>query len=199
MLLSKSLALLTAPAALNVMAFSVENGRPLRIRNECPMITMPTNQLQPHHRSFHQSLKVSKLSNEGEMRTITSGTVDPYIESTLAPENTAKDEVPTSVSALVGSSLLGFSFVLHQLQEYLNTPCLTGATVCTETYKDFSQFYLDHSLLSFVLVLTHAIPFVLLPWVSKQISVKGPLIKEDFEGFSPFLSKQQCNDFYQCG
>merc|ERR1712038_1824451 len=34
---------------------------------------------------------------------------------------------------------------------------------------------------------THSIPFVLLPWVSKQISDVGPTIKNDFEGFNPFL------------
>lgn len=49
------------------------------------------------------------------------------------------------------------------------------------------SFFRDHEFLSFMMILTHSIPFVLLPWVSKQISEVGPTIKKDFEGFNPFL------------
>ena len=121
--------------------------------------------------------------------------VDSYIDETMRPKN----DVPTSTIAFIGSSLLAFAYVMKRLQIYLNTPCLNGApggsTLCDASYYDFATFFKDHEVISFLLVLTHVIPFVLLPWVSKQVSEVGPTIQKDFEGFNPFISKF-CLDFF---
>ncbi len=115
--------------------------------------------------------------------------VDSYIDETMRPKN----DVPTSTIAFIGSSLLAFAYVMERLQIYLNTPCLNGvsggSTLCDASYYDFATFFKDNEGLSFLLVLTHVIPFVLLPWVSKQVSEVGPTIQKDFEGFNPFISK----------
>jgi hypothetical protein len=115
--------------------------------------------------------------------------IDIYVDETM---RTTKD-VPTSTIAFIGSSLLSFAYVMQRLQIYLNTPCLNGgpggSTICDASYYDFATYFRDHEVISFLLVLTHVIPFVLLPWVSKQVSEVGPTIQKDFEGFNPFISK----------
>lgn len=115
--------------------------------------------------------------------------VDVYIDETMGTSN----DVPASTIAFIGSSLLSFSFVMERLQIYLNTPCINGGpggtAICDASYYDFAMFFKDHEILSFLLLLTHVIPFVLLPWVSKQVSEVGPTIQKDFEGFNPFISK----------
>ncbi len=115
--------------------------------------------------------------------------VDYYIDETMGTNN----DVPTSTIAFIGSSLLSFSYVMQRLQIYLNTPCLNGgpggSTICDASYYDFAMYFKEHEIISFLLVLTHVIPFVLLPWVSKQVSEVGPTIQKDFEGFNPFISK----------
>ena len=122
--------------------------------------------------------------------TATPVPVDVYIDETMGTKN----DVPTSTIAFIGSSLLSFSYVMQRLQIYLNTPCLTAGpggelAMCDESYYAFATFFRDNEALSFLLVLTHVIPFVLLPWVSKQVSEVGPTIQKDFEGFNPFISK----------
>jgi len=113
--------------------------------------------------------------------------VDVYIDETMGTSN----DVPASTIAFIGSSLLSFSFVMERLQIYLNTPCINGGpggtAICDASYYDFAMFFKDHEILSFLLLLTHVIPFVLLPWVSKQVSEVGPTIQKDFEGFNPFI------------
>lgn len=120
--------------------------------------------------------------------SITSLPIDAYVDETFGD----KDDVPLSTIALVGSSLFSFTYVVQRLQIYLNTPCVNASTetlgkFCTPEYYDFSKFFAEHEFLSFMMILTHTIPFVLLPWVSKQISEVGPTIKKDFEEFNPFL------------
>ena len=134
------------------------------------------------HTPFEHSLSLFGKNN--------AAPVDSYVVETMG---TAKDDVPTSTIAFLGSSLLSFSYVMQRLQIYQNTPCLNGGpggtTICDASYYDFATYFKDHEILSFLLVLTHVIPFALLPWVSKQISEVGPTIKKDFEGFNPFISK----------
>merc|ERR1712038_1263419 len=139
-----------------------------------------------YNTNFDHSLNFWKQQNDLDPTT-SSASIDPYVEGTLANE---KDDVPLSTIALVGSSLFSFTYVVQRLQVYLNTDCLNagrGSNICTDEYYDFSKFFVDHDFLSFMMILTHSIPFVLLPWVSKQISDVGPTIKNDFEGFNPFL------------
>lgn len=187
MLLSKPITTALLAAFASVSAFTTPNAA-LGVRHGLSTTDLRrTPQYQPRHsRDFDQqsSLKLWKQDSS-------AAAIDTYVESTLEK---VEEEVPTSVLALVGSALLGFTFVVQKLQIYLNTPCLnagkgSASSVCTSEYYDFSQFFLDHNILSFMMILTHSIPFVLLPWVSKQVSEVGPIIKKDFEGFNPFLSK----------
>jgi len=131
------------------------------------------------HTHFEHSLNLVGKSNDTP--------IDFYVDETMRTKN----DVPTSTIALIGSSLLSFAYVMQRLQIYLNTPCLNGgpggSTICDASYYDFATYFRDHEIISFLLVLTHVIPFVLLPWVSKQVSEVGPTIQKDFEGFNPFI------------
>lgn len=114
--------------------------------------------------------------------------LDSYVDETFGRET---DAVPTSTIAFIGTSIFIFAYVMEQLQIYLNKPCLDAgrgaSTLCTAEYYDFAEFYKDHALLSYGLILTHVIPFGLLPWVSKQIAEMGPIIKKDYPDFNPFI------------
>jgi len=140
-------------------------------------------QYQPApHLSYEHSLQFWKNDNGGKTSAIES-----YTDDTLGQ----KDEVPNNVLGFVGFALLGFSYVVERLQVYLNTPCLNefgpGSNICTAQYHDFAQFFGEHEAWSYLLVLTHAIPFALLPWVSKQVSEQGRIIQKDFKEFNPFI------------
>ncbi len=141
--------------------------------------------------NFDHSLKLWRRENKNVGDSTPSlAAIDSYVDQTLVKEE--KEDVPLSTKTLIGSSLFTFTYVVQRLQIYLNTPCLnqpSGSNICTAEYYDFAKFFADHEFLSFMMILTHAIPFVLLPWVSKQISDVGPVIQKDFEGFNPFLSK----------
>lgn len=145
-------------------------------------VVAPTTGPAAAHSSFDPSLRFWK---KDDVQTDSpAAAIDTYIDGTFEKEEI---DVPVSTVALVGSSLFLFTFVMQRLQIYLNTDCLNGKEICTEEYHAFSEFFRDHEFLSFMMILTHSIPFVLLPWVSKQISEVGPTIKKDFEGFNPFL------------
>lgn len=141
------------------------------------------------HSSFDHSLNFwSELKDQEKENPTSVSSIGTFADgSLLDPQEDS--EVPTSTMVLIGSSLFFFTYVVQRLQIYLNEPCLKGASICTEDYHAFAQFFADHELLSFFMILTHAIPFVLLPWVSKMVSDVGPTIKKDFEGFNPFISK----------
>jgi hypothetical protein len=183
---------------VNVGAFTTPNASLLELRHArlAGLSTAGLTQDHPpvlvvQHSTFDQSLKFWKKDSEDVQNTNPAFAIDTYVDSTLKKE---VDDVPPSVIGLIGSSLFAFTYVMQRLQIYLNTPCLNGgrgaaANICTTEYFDFSQFFATHDFLSFMMILTHSIPFVLLPWVSKQISETGPIIKKDFEGFNPFLSK----------
>lgn len=136
---------------------------------------------------FDHALKFWKQKDNVDT-SVSLTPIDAYVDSTLA---TDKDDVPLSTLVLVGSSLFSFTYVVQRLQIYLNVPCLNAeqANICTTEYHEFANFFAQHDFLSFMMILTHSIPFVLLPWVSKQISDVGPTIKKDFEEFNPFISE----------
>ena len=146
--------------------------------------TSRTKSVGFQHTHFEHSLNLVSNSK------INDSPIDFYVDETM---RTTKKDVPTSTIAFIGSSLLSFSYVMQRLQIYLNTPCINGGpggtSICDASYYDFAMYFKDHTVLSFLLVLTHVIPFVLLPWVSKQVSEVGPIIQKDFEGFNPFISK----------
>lgn len=97
-----------------------------------------------------------------------------------------KDAFPTSVAALGGFALVTFSGVALKLQEYLNKSTI-AAGGASPSYTKFAQFFEDHEALSFLLILTHAIPFVLMPYTMKQIADKSDMIKQDHPEFNPFI------------
>lgn len=135
--------------------------------------------LQMKRNSFDRAVEVNAA---GKIGTIES--IEEYAAETMMR---TPDEIPTHTAGLAGFALLLFSGIARQLQVYLNEPCLNGGNVCTEEYRMFAQFFNDHELLSFGLILTHAIPFALIPYAMKQINDKGPLIKADHPKFNPFL------------
>jgi len=148
--------------------------------------TAPSSSVGIHNRVFSPSRQPKHL---GHFYPLQLSTNDNSIttESKDAISLRQEAEVPINVRVLVVSALLGFTSVVHKLQMYLNTPCLNGSEVCTVQHHDFAQFFNEHEIASFLLVLTHSIPFALLPWVSKQVSKNGRMIQKDFEEFNPFI------------
>lgn len=96
------------------------------------------------------------------------------------------EEFPFSIGALAASALGLFSFVAFKLQLFLNKNMLDDGHV-SDKYRLFADFFQDHQLLSFLLILTHAIPFALMPYTMKQIADKAPLIKKDHPEFNSFI------------
>lgn len=194
MLVPKSIAITFLASSVNVGAFTAPTTSLGIHRGVVSSYTSPA-QHQPAvvYNSFDPSLKFWK--NDNVPQTTSTSAIDNYDDITFEKEEA---EVPASTLGFIGFSLLGFTFVMQRLQIYLNTPCLNGSQVCTVEYKSFAQYFADHDVLSFMMILTHSIPFVLLPWVSKQISEVGPIIKRDFEDFNPFLSMFFSSDIHDC-
>lgn len=174
----KALALTLVALCGGIHAFNIPSKPYLGRTSQRIKSFVPTSQVQ-YRPSSH-------LTNEHSLQA-KSKSIESYTAETLGQT----DEVPNNVLGLVGFVLVAFSFVVQKLQIYLNTPCLrdfgSEKNICTQEYHDFAQFFAEHETLSFLLVLTHAIPFALLPWVSKQVSEKGRIIKNDFEEFNPFI------------
>ncbi len=149
--------------------------------------------LQPRARASFVSTPLQLLKKDMAATEVEDQPLLKAVENPADIDNGKNNDVPTSTIAFIGSSLLSFAYVMQRLQIYLNTPCLNGgpggSTICDASYYDFAMYFKEHEIISFLLVLTHVIPFVLLPWVSKQVSEVGPTIKKDFEGFNPFISK----------
>merc|ERR1739844_114167 len=101
--------------------------------------------------------------------------------------NNKSNRLPPSTAALGGFGLTLFSTIGVELQNYLNKPCLDDSSLCTEEYYKFAQFFVQHETLAFVLLLTHAIPFALLPYTMAQINKMGPVIQKDHPEFNPFV------------
>ena len=163
--------------------------------------TPPKTNVVPTTKSieFHPTLVQTDFENSLNLfGKNDAASVDSYVDETMGTKN----DVPTSTIVFIGSALLGFAYVMQRLQIYLNTPCLNeargGSTLCEASYYDFATYFKDHEIISFLLVLTHVIPFVLLPWVSKQVSEVGPTIQKDFERFNPFISKSFVSNFFPC-
>lgn len=180
MFVPKSLTLALVASSVRVGAFTIP-------KTSFVPTTTKSIYFQPTSTPVHQTDFKHSLNLFGKNDATP---VDSYIDETMRPN---KNDVPTSTITFIGSSLLVFAYVMQRLQIYLNTPCLQGpsggSTLCDASYYDFAMYFKDHEVLAFLLVLTHIIPFVLLPWVSKQVSEVGPTIQKDFEGFNPFISK----------
>lgn len=150
----KALALTLVALRGNIHAFNIPSepylGRTLQ-RSKSFVPTSPVQYRPSSHLTNEHSLQAKSKS------------IESYSAETLGQT----DEVPNNVLGFVGFVLLSFSFVVQKLQIYLNTPYLRGfgtvENICTQEYHDFAQFFAEHEILSFLLVLTHAIPFALLP------------------------------------
>lgn len=104
-----------------------------------------------------------------------------------ATSSSAMGTIPLNVVALGGFSLLLFGAASWFLQKDLITPCLEGSQVCTEQFHAYSQFFVDHPLGSFVLIMTHAIPFVLIPTTMRLVADKAPVLQKYHPTFNPFV------------
>jgi len=118
-----------------------------------------------------------------QMRRADQRSVEEYTEDTMATTN----RLPPSVKGFGTFALLLFTGICQKLQIYLNEPCLDGSSICTEDYFKFASFFKEHETLGFGLLLTHAIPFALIPYTMVQIDKKGPIIKKDHDQFNPFV------------
>jgi len=110
---------------------------------------------------------------------------------TLVDTPVVVGERPTKVSpgtiGLAGFSLLLFSGVVTFTQGALNQPCLAGSELCSEKHRLFVEFFANHELLAFALITTHAIPYVLFPYIMRLIADKGEMIMNDHPEFNPFV------------
>ena len=183
MIVPKYTALALLASSTNVGAFTIPSRTSLGTHHV--VATTPTTSgPAAAHSNFDPSLSFWKQDDVDKSSSVSS--IDTYVDGTFKSEEI---DVPVSTVALVGSSLFSFTYVIQRLQIYLNTNCLNGNEICTPEYHAFAEFFKDHDFLSFMMILTHSIPFVLLPWVSVQVSEMGPTIKKDFEGFNPFISE----------
>jgi hypothetical protein len=130
-------------------------------------------------------VQTMKSTNHGALqkRGAKKGSIEEYAEETMAPSR----RLPLSVVGFGGFALLLFTSICQKLQIYLNEPCLDGSSVCTEDYIKFASFFKEHETLGFGLLLTHAIPFALIPYTMVQIDKQGPIIKKDHDQFNPFV------------
>lgn len=142
-----------------------------------PVISTPTSFV-----SKATTTRTTSNQHALEMKR-TGSSIEEYTAETMAASN----KLPPSTIAFGSFGLLLFSSVCQKLQIYLNEPCLTGDRICTEDYIKFATFFKEHEALGLGLLLTHAIPFALIPYAIYQINRKGPIIKQDHEQFNPFL------------
>jgi hypothetical protein len=99
-----------------------------------------------------------------------------------------EEALPSNVAALGAGGLLLFGGVSWFLQKFLNYEnCISKQNMCDPGLYENAVFFQDHPIASFLLILTHALPFVLIPVTMKIISEKGPLIKVDYPKFNPFI------------
>ena len=103
-------------------------------------------------------------------------------------QETSLTQFPRATAGLGAFGLLLFGGVSYFLQRFLNEPCLAhGADYC-DIYQ-FADFFAkpENTVLSFVLILTHAFPFVLIPLTMRIVNDKSPLIKANHPEFNPFV------------
>jgi hypothetical protein len=123
------------------------------------------------------------------LRSVKANKAAASLQLSVKDESAGVEEaLPINVAALGGGGLLLFGGVSWFLQLFLNyDKCISKPDMCDPSLYENTLFFQDHPLASFLLVLTHALPFVLIPVTMKIISEKAPVIKADHPKFNPFI------------